>query len=163
MAEKLLKQTLSPRSKYLFLVEIYPNGAIDVPSVITDMVADVSGGGVTTDALERHYLNHKKEYASRMNQNELTIVFEPDESPQYDDFIKSYLKAIKDPETGYRKKQEELDVDINIILLDRGGKEISKWKFENCWLKEWDGINTDYKDTTTPFQSTTTWSVELIR
>ncbi len=159
----MMKQILEPRNKNRFLVEIYPNGAINVPSVITDMVANVSGGGVNADVIEKHYLNHKKEFAGGVNFDDLTIVFHPSESPDYDNFIKEYLKLLKDPETGEMKPQSDLDVDINIILLDRSGKEIAKWQYQNCWLKTWDGINMDYSDKASPTESSTTWSVEQIK
>lgn len=159
----MMKQILQPRGKNRYLVEIYPNGAINVPSVITDMVAKVSGGGVTVDALERHYLNHQKEFANGVKFTDLTIVFQPSESPDYDNFIKEYLKLLKDPETGEMRPQSDLDVDMTVILLSREGKEITRWQYQGCWLKEWDGIDGDYSDKTSPTESSTTWSVEQIK
>ncbi len=159
----MMKQILQPRNKNRFLVEIYPNGAINVPSVITDMVANVSGGGINVDVIEKRYLNHKKEFAGGVNFDDLTIVFHPSESPDFDNFVKEYLKQLKDPETGEMKPQSDLDVDITIILLDRQKKEIAKWQYQNCWLKTWDGINMDYSDTASPAEVSTTWSVEQIK
>ena len=159
----MMKQILPPRGKNRFLVEIYPNGAINVPVIVTDMVANVTGGGISAEAIERHYLNHKKEFANGVNFTDLTIVFHPSESPVYDNFIKEYLRLLKDPETGEMRPQEDLDIDITVILLDREGREISKWQFQNCWLKEWDGINMDYSDKASAVESTTTWSVEQIK
>ena len=159
----MMKRILEPRNKNRFLVEIYPNGAIDVPPVITDLVASVSGGGINVDVIEKRYLNHKKEFASMVNYEDLTIVFRPDESPTFDNFIREYMKLLKDPITGDMSPQANLDVDILVILLDREGTEIAMWHYQNCWLKTWDGINMDYSDTTSAAECTTTWSVELLR